>query len=96
MKIREKKYNFGNDYIKNIVRKKFRMVYNANKAINEFRKTKKFTHFMNNKENNEKDIEENNYKYINSLMRDIDQLNEKEKSLKKTYRKRNNLIIQTE
>ena len=29
-------------------------------------------------------------------MRDIDQLNEKEKSLKKTYRKRNNLIIQTE
>ena len=96
MKIREKKYNFGNDYIKNIVRKKFRMVYNANKAINEFRKTKKFTHFMNNKENNEKDIEENNYKFINSLMRDIDQLNEKEKSLKKTYRKRNNLIIQTE
>ena len=48
------------------------------------------------KERIEKDIEENNYKYINSLMRDIDQLNEKEKSLKKTYRKRNNLIIQTE
>ena len=40
MKIREKKFFLGNDYIKNIVRKKY-SDFNANSTITNFTKSKK-------------------------------------------------------
>ena len=93
MKIREKKFFLGNDYIKNMVRKKFQN-NNANSAVINFRKTKKFKLFKKDKENNDKDIEENNYKYINDLMRDIENINTKEKLLIQNFRKKKNLNLQ--
>ena len=49
---------------------------------------------FNNKENKkEDDVDENNYKYINSLMRDIDDLSRREKLLHKNFRKKKNLKL---
>jgi len=93
MKIREKKFIFGNDFIKNIVRKKIKKS-NFNNTFAEFRKTKRFYPMFNNKENKkEDDVDENNYKYINSLMRDIDDLSRREKLLHKNFRKKKNLKL---
>ena len=93
MKIREKKFIFGNNYIKKIVRKKIKK-NNINNSLNKFRKTKKFISLFPNKENKkEEDVDENNYKYINSLMRDIDDLNKKEKLLHNNYRRKKNLKL---
>ena len=93
MKIREKKFLFANDYIKNIVKKKIKKS-NINNTLNEFRKTKRFMPIFTNKENKkEEDVDENNYKYINSLMRDIDDLNKKEKLLHNNFRRKKNLKL---
>ena len=94
MKIREKKYIFGNECIKNIARKKIKDS-NINNTFSEFRKTKKFNTIFNSKENKkEEDLDDNNYKYINSLMRDIDDLNKKEKLLHKNFRRKKNLKLE--
>ena len=95
MKIREKKFIFGTDYIKNMARKKFKTI-NSNDTFTDFRQAKKFHQLFNNnnnKEHTEKDIEDNNYKYINSLMREIEYINKKEKSLIKIYKKKKNLKV---
>ena len=94
MKIREKKFIFGTDYIQNMVRRKIKKA-NMNRTIAEFRKTKRFNQLFINKENKEEDIDEHNYKYINSLMRDIENINKKEKILQNNFRKKKNLKIQT-
>ena len=86
MKIREKKFFLGNDYIKNIVRKKY-SDFNANSTITNFTKSKKIKLIKHNEENIDKDIKENNYRYINDLMRDIDNINTKEKLIIKTFKK---------
>ena len=95
MKIKEKKFIFGTDYLKNITRRKFNSIKDNN-SNNDLRKTKKFIQIFNNnnKEDDAKNIEDNNYKYINSLMREIDFINQKEKSLIKNYRKKKHLNIQ--
>ena len=95
MKIREKKFNFGNDFIKDLVRKKMKSIYNINKTISGLRKTRKFNQIYNNsKEESGKAIEENNYKYINNLMRDIEYIDNKKKYLVKNYRKNKNLKLE--
>ena len=94
MKIREKKFIFGTEIIKNMVRKKYKSI-NDNYTFTDFRKTKRFHQFFNNsKGDNEKNIENNNYKYINSLMREIDYINKKEKSLINNYRRKKNFKLQ--
>ena len=94
MKIREKKYIFDTDYIQNIVRRKIKKA-NMNKTIAEFRKTKRFNQLFISKENKEENIDEHNFKYINSLTRDIENINKKEKLLENNYRKKKNLKIQS-
>ena len=93
MKIRVKKFIFGTDYIQNMVRRKIKKA-NMNRTIAEFRKTRRFNQLFINKENKEEDIDEHNYKYINSLMRDIENINKKEKILQSNFRKKKNLKIQ--
>ena len=93
MKIREKKFIFGTDYIQNMVRRKIKKA-NMNRTIAEFRKTRRFNQLFINKENKEEDIDEHNYKFINSLMRDIENINQKEKILQSNFRKKKNLKIQ--
>ena len=49
--------------------------------------------FTNKENKKEEDVDENNYKYINSLMRDIDDLNKKEKLLYNNFRRKKNLKL---
>ena len=96
MKIKEKKFIVGADYLKNIVRRKFNSI-NDNNTIKDLRQNKKFIQLFNNNNNKEddvKNIDDNNYKYINTLMREIDFINKKEKTLIKNYRKKKNLSLQ--
>lgn len=87
MKIRDKKIILGNEYINNIMKKKLERKKKERKVTNlflEFDENKKMDKY-NLTENYIEDIDDNNYKYISSLLNDIIDLNKKEKILQKNY-----------